>query len=138
MYLKNPSFSYFTFLFMVLALSISQESPVLAEEKNDCVVRELTLAHGVKNREPVLRAEEFTIFDKRIYAYARLDCRKFEGRAELIFYRNGKRYFVISEKGYPSRNYRTWAYVTAREGKWKLELHIDGILFAEVPFIVRR
>jgi len=111
-------------------------SPLAAKEKNDCVLKELELAHAIKNREPVSKAQIFKVSDKRVYAFVRLDCRKFGGGAQLIFYKNGKRYLALSEKGYASDNFRTWAYVTARKGDWKLELRIDGKVFGERMFVV--
>jgi hypothetical protein len=120
----------------IFSLIYGYVAPLAAAETNDCVLRQLELAHAIKNREPVSKAQIFKVSDKRVYAFVRLDCRKFEGAAQLIFYKNGKRYLALSEKGYASNNFRTWAYVTARKGDWKLELRIDGKVFGERIFTV--
>jgi hypothetical protein len=112
-------------------------APLAAAEKNDCVLKHLELAHAIKNREPVSKAQIFKVADKRVYAFVRLDCRKFGGEAQLIFYRNSKRYLALSQKVYASDNFRTWAYVTARKGDWKLELRINEKVFGERMFVVK-
>ncbi len=124
------------FCLSLIGMLVAPTVPMALESSNDCVVRNLAVATGVKNNEPVKITSEFKESDKRIYGFVRLDCQIFLGNAELIFYRGGKQYLHLIQKGYSSNNFRAWGYVTARKGIWKFIIRINGTVLASKTFTV--
>lgn len=121
------------FLYLLLFAAIQ---PNLFSQ--DVIVKKMTLTSAIVEREAVDSLSTPIKKMDKIWAYAVLNAAiDSTERLSFVWERNNDVYLEFPVTVRPSKRWRTYSYVTARTGKWKLRL-IDskGIILKELNFEV--
>ena len=110
----------FLCIFFVVGLAFPE-----ASKANDCLVTDWKISAKVQNKKPLDVRNTFTVEDRRVSAFVRINCTKPVQHAEFCFYRNKAKYACVKLPVKSSEHWRTWASVKALKGSWMVRLRID-------------
>ena len=108
-----------------------------ASKANDCLVTDWKISAKVQNKKPLDVRNTFTVEDRRVFAFVRINCTKPAQNAEFCFYRNKAEYACVKLPVKNPEHWRTWASVRALEGSWVVKLLIDERQLLTDKFLVR-
>lgn len=106
-------------------------------DANDCLVTDWKISAKVQNKKPLDVRNTFTVEDRRVFAFVRINCTKPAQNAEFCFYRNKAEYACVKLPVKNPEHWRTWASVRALEGSWVVKLLIDERQLLTDKFLVR-
>ena len=107
-----------------------------ASNANDCLVTDWKISAKVQNKKPIDVRNTFTVEDRRVSAFVRINCTRSVQNAEFCFYRNKAKYACVKLPVKTPKNWRTWASVRALEGSWMVRLRIDERELLKDKFLV--
>ncbi len=104
---------------------------------NDCLVTDWKISAKVQNKKPLDVRNTFTVEDRRVSAFVRINCTKPVRHVEFCFYRNTAKYACVKLPVRSPEHWRTWASVKALKGSWMVRLLIDEREMLTDKFLVR-
>ena len=122
----------FLCIFFVMGLTFPAVS-----HANDCLVTDWKISAKVQNKKPLDVRNTFTVEDRRVSAFVRINCTKPVQNAEFCFYRNKAEHACVKLPVKSPEHWRTWASVRALEGSWVVRLLIDERQLLTDKFLVR-
>jgi len=104
---------------------------------HDCVIKDWAIAAGVVARQPVDKGRTFSVAaTDDVFAFANLDCGTVTGEAVFRFFRDDKMVLAVEAPLRPGKNWRTWAAVRVRPGRYLVMLEIEKMILIEDVFEV--
>ena len=122
----------FLCIFFVVGLTFPAVS-----DANDCLATDWKISAKVQNKKPLDVRNTFTVEDRRVSAFVRINCTKPAKNAEFCFYRNKAEHACVELPVKNPEHWRTWASVRALEGSWVVKLLIDERQLLTDKFLVR-
>ena len=104
---------------------------------NDCLVTDWKISAKVQNKKPLDVRNTFTVEDRRVSAFVRINCTKPVRYAEFCFYRNKAKYACVKLPVESPEHWRTWASVKALKGSWMVRLRIGEREMLTDKFLVQ-
>jgi hypothetical protein len=104
---------------------------------NDCVVTDWKISAKVQNKKPLDVRNTFTVGDRHVFAFVRINCTKPVQHAEFCFYRNTAKYACVKLPVKSPEHWRTWASVKALKGSWVVRFRIDERELLTDKFLVQ-
>ena len=108
-----------------------------SSKANDCLVTDWKISAKVQNKKPLDVRNTFTVEDRRVSAFVRINCTKPVQNAEFCFYRNKAKYACVKLPIKSPKHWRTWAGVKALKGSWMVRFRIDERELLTDKFLVQ-
>ncbi len=120
-----------------VALTVTGLAAAPAAADGRLVVREFVLTHGIVGREPTNDTSAFTVHDKKIYAFARINNTGAATAVNVIWTYQGARHGSVWLNVGKSPAWRTWSSANLKPGNWSVSLiDADGSIMVQRSFTV--
>jgi hypothetical protein len=135
------AFSFFHLLSIFLfnqpfETQVTDTAPYLLAVKSDSIIyskedrialKRLTLVASIDDKMPgdSLRYDQIELGQK-VWAYAEFENLENEQQVIFLWLKDGESYLSFAVEVGISELWRTYSYITAREGNWKLQLTLEG------------
>jgi hypothetical protein len=123
---------------LICLISLYLPGIATAQQADDCVVRDFTLADGITRRMPINRLSGKIIAKDvaRIHAFIALDCTRAAKDLTFVFSVNNRVRTTVQTKLKPARRWRSWAWAKTEPGAWSVSVFVGDRLLVKEQFTV--